>query len=232
VALVKSITIDLGVKNAGASMAKLFPAFTAKIDTAAAAYGAVFRGQPPRSTWTLKERTDLIFRLFTRVAVKLGDERHVYDRKTFTFADAQRVEEAAGLAYPEWEFQLGRGSVTAVAALLHVLRVRDGQPSDFKTMSFNMADLDAVPLHDDDSEYTAGQVAEELDRRVREARDANDPGPTPAAGAPALPSGEDRSAPPWPTSPSSPAATASARGNGTSSRTRTSSSSRGTLTPT
>jgi hypothetical protein len=174
----------------------------------------------------------LIFRLFTRVAVKLGDERHVYDRKTFTFADAQAVEEATGLAYPEWEFQLYRGSVTAVAALLHALRVRDGVPSDFKTMSFNMQDLDPVPLHDDDSEYTAGEVAEELDRRIKEAAGANDAGPTPAADASAAPSGEDRSAPPRPTSPSSPAVTASGRGNGTSSRTRTGSSSRRTQTPT
>jgi hypothetical protein len=173
----------------------------------------------------------LIFRMFTRVAVKLGDERHVYDRKTFTFADAQAVEEATGLAYPEWEFQLGRGSVTAYAALLHVLRVRDGQPSDFKALAFNMADLDAVPLHDDDSEYTAQEVAEELERRIREARDRDNP-PTLAADEQDSPSGEPPSAQPRPTSPSSPAFTASSRGNGTSSRTRTGSSSRQTLTPT
>jgi hypothetical protein len=174
----------------------------------------------------------LIFRMFTRVAVKLGDERHVYDRKTFTFADAQAVEEATGLTYPEWEFQLGRGSVTAYAALLHVLRVRDGVASDFKTMSFNMADLDAVPLHDDDSEYTPGEVAEEADRRIKEAAGGNDAGPTPAADAPAVPSGEDHLAPPRPTSPSSPAVTASGRGSGSTSRTRTGSSSRRTQTPT
>ncbi len=170
--------------------------------------------------------------MFTRVAVKLGDESHVYDRKTFSFADAQRVEEATGLAYPEWEWQLGRGSVTAVAALLHVLRLRDGMPSDFKLMSFSMQDLDSVPLHDDDSEYTAEEVGDEVARRVREAQAPADPGPTPAAGAPEPPSGEDRSQPPRPTSPSSPAVTASGRGSGTSSRTRTGSSSRRTLTGT
>ena len=172
----------------------------------------------------------MIFSQFTRVVVKLGDERHVYDRKTFTFTDAQRVEEATGLAYPEWEWQLFRSSVTAVAALLHVLRLRDGVPSDFKTLAFNMSDLDYVPLHDDDSEYSAEEVGEEIARRVKEARAGA--GPTPAAGAPEAPSGEGHSQPPRPTSPSSPAATASGRGSGTGSRTPTGSSSRPTRTPT
>lgn len=168
--------------------------------------------------------------MFDRVAVKLGDEARVWNRKAFTFADAQRVEDATGMTYPEWEFQLRRGSVTAYAALLHVLRVRDGAPSDFKAMAFNMADLDAVPLHDDDSEYTAEEIGEEVARRVRESQ--ADAGPTPAAGAQEAPSGEDPSQPPRPTSPSSPSGTASSRGTGTSSRTRTGSSSKPTRTTT
>ena len=172
----------------------------------------------------------MIFSQFTRVVVKLGDEAHVYDRKTFTFLDAQRIEEATGLAYPEWEWQLFRSSVTAVAALLHVLRLRDGVASDFKSLAFNMSDLDYVPLHDDDSEYTADEITEEIARRIREAQPGA--GPTPAAGAPEAPSGEDHSQPPRPTSPSSPAVTASGRGSGTGSRTRTGSSSGRTRTPT
>lgn len=174
----------------------------------------------------------MIFRLFARVAVKLGDERHVYDRATFMFSDAQRVEEATGLSYPEWEHQLGRGSITAVAALLHVLRLRDGQPSDFKSMSFAAGDLDAVPLHDDDREYTAAEVTAEIERRVREASGGNGAGPTLAAPVREAPSAEAPSVPPRPTSPSSPAVTASGRGSGTGSRTRTGSSSRRTPTPT
>jgi hypothetical protein len=172
----------------------------------------------------------VIFSQFPRVVVKLGDERYVYDRKTFTFLDAQRVEEATGMAYPDWEWALFRSSVTAVAALLHVLRLRDGVPSDFKSLAFTMSDLDYVPLHDDDSEYTAEEVTEEVTRRIAEAQP--DAGPTPAAAAPEAPSGEDRSAPPRPTSPSSPAATESGRGSGTGSRTRTGSSSRPTRKPT
>lgn len=172
----------------------------------------------------------MIFRMFTRVVVVLGDERRVYDRKAFSFADAVRIEEATGMAYPEWEFQLFRSSVTAVAALLHVLRLRDGVPSDFKGMSFNVADLDYIPLHDDDSEYTAQEIGEEIAARIREANEGA--GPTPAAAGPEAPSGELPSQEPRPTSPSSPAGTASGRGSGTGSRTRTSSSSKKTLTTT
>jgi hypothetical protein len=174
----------------------------------------------------------LIFQFFTRVAVKLGDESHVYDRKTFTYADAVRVEEATGMSYAEWEWRLLRSSITAIAALLHVLRVRDGVPSDFKAMAFNAADLDYVPLHDDDSEFTADEITEDIARQMGEARAAADPGPTRAAAEPELPFGEEGPASPRLTSLSSPASTASGRGNGTGSRTRTSSSSRKTPTST
>jgi hypothetical protein len=174
----------------------------------------------------------LIYQFFSRVAVKLGDESRTWDRKTFSYADAVRVEEATGMSYPEWEWRLERQSVTAVAALLHVLRLRDGVPSDFKAMAFNMSDLVSVPLHDDDSEYTADEVAEEIIRQTREAQAAADPGPTRAAAGPEpLPEGEGPASP-RPTSPSSPASTTSARGSSASSRTRTSSSSRKTPTST
>jgi len=173
----------------------------------------------------------LIFSLWPRVAIKLGGERHVFDRARLMFTEVQEIEKATGLSYAEWEQQLGRFSITAVAALLHILRIRDGQPSDFKTLQFAAADLEVTPLHDDDTEYTAEEAAAEVMKRIADANGGgNGAGPTRAAGAPAAPSGEAGSTPPRPISPSSPSGTASGRGNGNGSRTKTGSSSRRTPT--
>src|SRR5215471_3532564 len=109
----------------------------------------------------------MIFRLFPRVAVKLGDERHVFDRDKLMFTEVRVIEEASGLSYGEWDYQLGRHSIAAIAVLLHVLRIRDGQPSDYKSMEFPAAQLDVVPLHDDDREYTRDEIEAEIDRRIR-----------------------------------------------------------------
>jgi hypothetical protein len=174
----------------------------------------------------------LIFSIWPRVAVKLGDERHVYDRATLMFREVQEIEKATSLSYAEWEQQLGRYSITAIAALLHVLRKRAGQPSDFATMEFAAADLEVVPLHDDDTEYTPDEAAAELTKRIADANGANGAGPTRAADAPEAPSGAAGSTPPRPTSPSSPPVTASGRGNGNGSRGKTGSSSKRTPTRT
>lgn len=170
----------------------------------------------------------MIFRLFPRVAVKLGDERYIFDRATLMFTEVQEIEKAAGLSYGEWDYELGRHSITAIAALLHVLRQRAGQPSDFKSMNFAAASLDVVPLHDDDREYTPEEIAAELDRRVREA--AEGAGPTRAAGAPGVPSGGTGSTPRQLTKGLSPSTSESGHGNGNGSHGRTGSTAKRTLT--
>src|SRR5258708_11168543 len=92
------------------------------------------------------------------------------------------------MSYAEWERELGRFSITAVGALLHVLRKRADLPSDFATMQFNVADLAVTPLHDDGTEFTAGEVTADVLKRVDEAR-GNGGGPTnPAGGRPGPPS--------------------------------------------
>lgn len=169
----------------------------------------------------------MIFSLWPRVAVKLGDERHVFDRATLMFTEVQEIERVTELSYAEWQQQLGRYSITAIAALLHVLRKRAGIPSDFKALQFAAADLEVVPLHDDDSEYTPEEATAELERRIAEANaGGNGAGPTLAAGAPGTPSGGAGSTPRRLTSPRSPASSGSARGNGNGSHTGTGSSSR------
>jgi hypothetical protein len=174
----------------------------------------------------------VIFSLWPRVVIKLGDERHVFDRAKLMFTEVQEIEKATGLSYAEWDQQLGRHSITAVAALLHILRIRDGQPSDFKTLQFAVADLDVVPLHDDDTEYTPDEATADLAKRIADAAGGNGAGPTPAADTPGSPSAGTGSTPRQPTSPSSPPATASGPGNGNGSHTRTGSSSRRTPTRT
>src|SRR5258708_17783848 len=81
------------------------------------------------------------------------------------------------MSYAEGEREVGRFSITAVGALLHVLRKRADLPSDFATMQFNVADLAVTPLHDDGTEFTAGEVTADVLKRVDEAR-GNGGGPT------------------------------------------------------
>lgn len=174
----------------------------------------------------------MIFSLWPRVAVKVGDERHVFDRATLMFTEVQEIERVTSLSYAEWERELGRYSITAVAALLHVLRKRDGMPSDFQTMQFAATDLECVPVHEDGTEYTTEEASAELLKRIADAQggNGNGAGPTLAADAQDSLSGGTGSTPPRLTSPSSPPVTASAHGNGNGSRTPTGSSSKRTRT--
>lgn len=164
----------------------------------------------------------MIFNLYPKVVIKAGDERRVFDRDSLMFTEVVEIEKATGLSFGEWQTELGRYSITAVAALLHVLRKRDGEPSDFETMNFAAYGLDVVPLHDDGREFTAEEVAEDLKRRAEEAANlvpttAGDPVISGEGPAPGTTAG---------TSLTSPNGSASAPGNGNTSPTRTSPSSR------
>lgn len=171
----------------------------------------------------------MIFSLYDRFRIRLdGGEEHVFDRGRLMYTEVAEIEKVTGLSYGEWERELGRHSITAIAALVHVLRRREGQASDFAAMQFNAAALEIAPLRDDGTEMSAADITADLARRMAEA--AAGPGPTrghsAAAGAQA-PAPEAMTV----TSPSSPAATTSARGSGNGSHGPTSSSSRRTLTP-
>lgn len=170
----------------------------------------------------------MIFNLYDRVLVKLGDERHEFDRRKLMYTEAAEIEKVTGLSYAEWSAQLGKASITAIAALLHVLRQRDGQPSDYKQMQFAAADLEVVPLHDDGSEFTAQEVVEDLARRVKDAAEKNSLDPTSAAGD--APAAAQSAGATTGTSPSSPNGSASGPGNGSTSPGMTSASARRTST--
>lgn len=170
----------------------------------------------------------LIFNLYKVVAVKLGDERYVFDRASLMYPEVVELEQVTGYSYGEWQSELGRYSIRAVAGLLHILRRRAGVPSDFASMNFAAADLDVVPLHDDDREFTAAEVAEDVTRRAAEAREAANPTSATAAPAPVA-SGQTPGT--NGTSRSSPASITSGRGNGNGSRGATSRSSKRTPTP-
>ena len=170
----------------------------------------------------------MIFNLYPRVLVKLGDERYEFDRASLMFSEVVEIEAVTGYSYAEWESDLRRYNIRAVAALLHVLRKRAGVPSDFGAMNFAAADLDTVPLHPDGREFTTAEVEADITRRVEEAREAANP--TSATAAPVAPA-----SPPTPgsngTSRSSPGSTVSARGNGSGSPGGISRSSKRTPTP-
>src|SRR5258707_7493705 len=101
----------------------------------------------------------MIFSLYSRVKVKLGDEEHIFDHARLMYSEVAEIEKVTGLSYGEWERELGRFSIAAVAALLHVLRKRADMPSDFATMQWNVADLAITPLCAEATEFPATQVA-------------------------------------------------------------------------
>lgn len=170
----------------------------------------------------------MIFNLYPRVVVKLGEERYEFDRSSLMFAEVVEIENVSGYSYGEWQSELGRYSIRAVAALVHVLRHRAGVPSDFKAMSFAAADLDVVPLAADGHEMSAAEVADDVARRAEEAREAANP-PT----ATAAPVAADSSSPDGTngTRLSSPGSITSGPGNGNGSPGGTSRSSKRTPTP-
>lgn len=171
----------------------------------------------------------MIFNLYSRFVIKLGDdERYIFDRTRLMFTEVTEIEKVSGLSYGEWERELGRYSVAAIGPLLHVLRKREGQPSDFATLQFNVAEMDCVPVHDDGTEFTPAEVTADLASRMDDA--AAGPGPTRGGEATAV-AAEEGLPDMTITSPSSPPVTASGHSNGTSSRGPTSSSSRRTRTP-
>jgi len=118
----------------------------------------------------------MIFNLYSRVLVKVGDEeRHIFDATRLMYTEVAEIEKCTGATYGEWRRQLGDYSITAIAALLHVLRKRAGMPSDFATLQFNAAALDVVPLHEDDTEFTAAEVEADLKKRMADASGEADP---------------------------------------------------------
>lgn len=157
----------------------------------------------------------MIFNLYPRVVVKLGEERYVFDRDKLKFTEVVEIEKATGLSFGEWQQELARYSIMALGGLLHMLRKREGVASDFETMDFNAYDIDVVPLHEDGREFTAAEVAADITRRMEEAKQP--PVPTIAADAAAK---EDDREPGTTanTSPTSRNGSASAHGSGNGSR--------------
>lgn len=164
----------------------------------------------------------MILSLYPRVAVKVGDERYEFDRRDLMFTEVVEIERATGLSFWEWQRELDRYSLVALGGLLHMLRKRAGVPSDFETMQFRAADFDVVPLHEDGTEYTAAEVAEDIRQRMAE---ATGPVPTGAADAAGTPPATTAN-----TSPISPNGSGSAHGSGNVSRGASSASSKRTPT--
>ena len=161
----------------------------------------------------------MIFGLYERVAISLGDERYIFDQRTLMYPEAAEIEAVTKLSYAEWALDLAGHKITAIAALLHVLRQRAGVPTDFAKMTFAAAALDVVPVHDDDREYTREEIAADVERRFGAAKAGAEPVPTRAANGQASPSAATVPATRKRTSPRSRATSASGRGSGTSSPT-------------
>lgn len=128
----------------------------------------------------------MIFNLYSRVVLKLGgDEKYVYDAERLMYTEVAEIQKVTDWSYLEWEHRLRRYDIVAIGALLHVLRKRDGQPSDFGSLQFNAAQLDCVPLKDSGEEYTPAELGADLAKRLKPPEE--EPGPTLAADAAAVP---------------------------------------------
>jgi hypothetical protein len=168
----------------------------------------------------------VIFNLYPRVVIKAGDERYEFDRSTLMFREVVEIEKASGWSFGEWQTELGRYSLQAIGALVHVLRKRAGEPSDFAEMNFPVDGFDVVPLHDDGSEFTAEEVAADITKRVAEAEN-----PVPTIAAPAAGQGTPEPGTTPTISRTLPSATTSGPGNSNGSRGGSSRSSRKAPTP-
>jgi len=157
----------------------------------------------------------VIFNLYPRVVIKVGDESYEFDRSTLMYQEVVQIEEASGLSFGEWQTELGRYSLKAVGALIHMLRRSAGEPSDFAKMDFPVDGFDVIPLHDDGSEFTAEEVAADITKRIAEVQE---PVPTGAAAPAANPPPVTTAS----TSPTSLNGSGSALGNGSTSRGRSS----------
>lgn len=164
----------------------------------------------------------MIFNLYSRVKVKVGDEEHIYDATRIMYTEVAEIQKVTGTLYAQWRQDLGDYSITAIAALLHVLRKRQGLPSDFAAMQFNVAELDVIPLHDDDSEFTAAEIEADLKQRMAAAGVAANPTSATAGAVAAETPGRATST----SSRSSRKGSGSGRGNGSGSSGGTSASSR------
>lgn len=168
----------------------------------------------------------MIFSLYQRLAVKVGDEKYVFDRSRLMYTEVAEIQKVTEWSYGEWERQLGRYDIVAVAALVHVLRKREGVASEWLTMQFNATELDVVPLHDDGTEFTAEEIAKDIAKRMSKAAE---PDPTLAAAAAVVKAEEAAAAPRQDmtiTSLSLRSDSTSGRGNGSTSRGKTSASTR------
>lgn len=162
----------------------------------------------------------MIFNWYSRVVVEIGDdESHVFDHDRLMFTEVAEIEKVTGLSYMEWEQQLRKFSITAVAALVHILRKRAKQPSDFGSMQFNVRELNVWPIHADGTKFTQQEIDEDIARRIKGASEGPDPTLS-AADAAAEPGNPEIMSS---TSPSSASASASALGNGSTSPGQTSS---------
>lgn len=168
----------------------------------------------------------MIFSWFSRVVLKLGDESHIFDRERIMLNEVMEIEKLTGLSYMEWRIELERFSMKGIAPLLHILRKRDGQASDFATMQFNVAALDVLALRDDDTEMTGAEMLADIERRKAEAEAEANPTPGADAASPAVPPMPDTTG----TSHASPNGTGSGPGSSTGSPGETSSSSKPTPT--
>jgi hypothetical protein len=162
----------------------------------------------------------LIFSLYPRVKLKLGGEEHVYDASRLMFTEVAEIEKVTGQTYMEWERSLHKYSISAIAALLHVLRKRAGTPSDFLTMEFNAADLECIPLREDGTEFTAPEIVEDIRKRLNPPAEEPDPTTAAAEGGTTTDQAPEPQAPATTTngiSPISPLSSASSPGNGSTS---------------
>src|SRR5258708_40133575 len=99
----------------------------------------------------------MIFNLYPRVLVKVGaEEKHIFDAGRLMYTEVAEIEKCTGVSYGEWRRQLGEYSITAIAALLHVLRKRDRMPSGLAKMPFNPPPLDLVPFPEGDPAVPGG----------------------------------------------------------------------------
>jgi hypothetical protein len=77
------------------------------------------------------------------IQIKIGDEEYFFDPVRVANDEAMLIERTCGCTFTQWQKQLEEGSVTALTALVWLLRRRNGQTSlKFTDVHFDLGDFD------------------------------------------------------------------------------------------
>lgn len=89
--------------------------------------------------------------------IRVGDNEYVFDPDEVSNEEAMQIERTCACTFTQWADQVTAGSITALTALVWLLRRREQPSLKFTDVRFKLGDFD---LHDESEETPSTQSAE------------------------------------------------------------------------